>query len=170
MDNNVRIHRNGHFRRSAAESCNWERQNCVDCWSWQFVTLLQEWRSTTFCAVCTSRILSCCDFEITLRKASGKLRICKVDAKEKLTNLVLSQLSQRVCWEFFKLLINLLSLYSVNGDFSWFYDYVRTWFSNKEQEKHKKCIQYDLIMWFAWATPTNFAQINVITIRNWTRY
>ena len=25
-------------------------------------------------------------------------------------------------------------------------------------------------IWFAWATPTNLAQIHVMTIRNWTRY
>ena len=35
-----------------------------------------------------------------------------------------------------KLLYRDISLYSVFGDFSWFWDYLRTWFSTKDQEKH----------------------------------
>ena len=51
-----------------------------------------------------------------------------------------------------------ISLYSVIGDFSWFWDYSRMWFSSKKK-KSKKYIQSALNKWIAWATPTNLAQI-----------
>jgi hypothetical protein len=55
--------------------------------------------------------------------------------------------------------------------FSWFWDHLRTWFSNKEQGKHKYIYIYNvtLMKWFAWAALTDLVHIHVIIIRNWTK-